>query len=114
MGNEHKYSSVAERFILPRANRRAVTLIEVLVSLSVIAILLALAVPSLSRARKSSIQTHCTANMRSAGLMISVYANDHDGRFPYAGDSPTPDYFRPEGVAVDASLGGVFGLFVGT
>jgi len=104
----------AARRVPARRNRRAVTLIEVLVSVAVIAILLALAVPSLFRTKKSSIQTRCAANMRSAALVISVYMNDHDGSFPYAGDVPRTDYFRPEGAAVDASLGGVFGLLAGT
>lgn len=91
----------------------AFTLIELLVSLLILTILLALVVPGLSRSRMTATQSKCLANMRSAGLLLSVYANDFSGLFPFAGEHFRTDYFRPDGVLWEHPIGGRFGLRAG-
>lgn len=64
-----------------RAQRRgrAFTLLETLVVISVIALLIALFMPSLARARRQAKATMCLSNMRGLGIAVHVYANNnHD------------------------------------
>src|ERR1035437_9177118 len=65
---------------------RGFTLIELLVVVAIIALLIAILVPSLGRAREQAKTVQCATNMRSAGQIINVYAGQHDGRGPGEGD----------------------------
>lgn len=55
------------------------TLIELLVVVSIIALLVAILVPSLQEARERARSVTCLANERSIGLSILMYANDYGG-----------------------------------
>lgn len=55
---------------------RAFTLIELLVVVAIIAMLIALLMPSLDRARKHAKQTVCLANLKSLGVSSRVYEAD--------------------------------------
>ncbi|HVX87119.1 MAG TPA: prepilin-type N-terminal cleavage/methylation domain-containing protein [Phycisphaerae bacterium] len=69
--------------------RGAFTLIELLVVVAVIAILIAIMMPSLARAKAMAQKTRCATNLRSWGVAIQVYANQFENRFPNDGaDSP--------------------------
>ena len=59
-----------------QARSRAFTLIEVLVTIAVIAILVGLLVPSLSGVRHTARATACGSQLRSLGTAWSMYAND--------------------------------------
>jgi len=60
------------------ARRRAFTLIELLVVISVIALLMALLVPALSRARRQARAVVCQGNLKQWGLRAAVGANEDD------------------------------------
>ena len=62
--------------------RAGFTLFDVLVAISVIAILLALLTPTLSRVTESARRIVCASNMHQVGLGISMWVNDHDGSLP--------------------------------
>lgn len=57
-----------------RSLRRAFTLVEMLVVVSLIAILVALLLPVLTKARDSARTVQCQSNMRSIGQAIAAYA----------------------------------------
>jgi prepilin-type N-terminal cleavage/methylation domain-containing protein/prepilin-type processing-associated H-X9-DG protein len=60
----------------------AFTLPELLVSLAVIAVLLAILLPALSAARVTSHREGCRANQRQIGAAWFAYLEDHEGTFP--------------------------------
>ncbi|MEM7807924.1 MAG: prepilin-type N-terminal cleavage/methylation domain-containing protein [Planctomycetota bacterium] len=57
---------------------RAFTLVELLVVIGIIALLVGILLPTLSRARASAQKTVCLANLRSGHQTLVLYANDHD------------------------------------
>lgn len=63
-------------------NRRAFTLVELLVVIGVIAVLIALLLPSIARAREQSHRLKCLANLRSLGQAMYLYAGDFHDRLP--------------------------------
>ena len=73
----------------PQHEAHAFTLIELLVVIGIIAILVGLSLPALSRAREQARQTVCMAQMREMFNALFLYANDNRGRLPYMGS-----YFR--------------------
>jgi len=73
---------------MPR-RRRAFTLIELLVVIGIIALLIAMLMPALNRARAQALLIKCQANMRNIGQSMLMYANDNRGQlFPIDAGGP--------------------------
>ncbi len=62
---------------------RAFTLIELLVVISIIALLIAILLPTLHRVRRAGLVTQCSARLKSYILGLTVYATeDQNGHYP--------------------------------
>jgi prepilin-type N-terminal cleavage/methylation domain-containing protein len=69
---------------LPIRFRQAFTLVELLVVISLIAILAGLLLPALSKARRQANSTVCKNNLRQMGLATMLYVENNGERLPYA------------------------------
>src|SRR5687767_4948897 len=58
------------------------TLVELLVVIGIIALLVAILLPSLNKAREQANKAKCLSNLRSLGQAMVLYANDHKDRLP--------------------------------
>ena len=67
---------------IPTRIRHGFTLIELLVVISIIALLIALLLPALGKAKETSRIAQCLSNQRQLVLGIQSFAADHDGVFP--------------------------------
>ncbi|MHC5155155.1 MAG: type II secretion system protein [Planctomycetota bacterium] len=63
-------------------SKKGFTLIELLVVISIIALLLAVIMPSLKRAKEAGMRIMCLSNLKSLCQTVHLYTLDHDGGFP--------------------------------
>lgn len=72
--------------------KRNFSLIELLVVISIIAVLASLLFPALNKARGAALKSQCKNNLKQIGLVSSSYAMDNDGFLPPIYSCPQPSW----------------------
>lgn len=72
--------------------RRAFSILEILVSIAIVAILLSLLLPALGRARDAGYKTVCAQNLRQMAFAWHGYLTEHKEMFPQYGAQPEWHY----------------------
>ena len=67
-----------------RVSLRGFTLIELLVVIAIIAVLMAILMPALNRARLQGKRAACMGNLKQLTLAWIMYSDENDDKIPYA------------------------------
>lgn len=78
-----------------RKPHRAFTLLELLVVISILALLSAILFPVFSRARENARRAACLSNMKQIGLGLTQYYQDYDERMPYQDSTGVANFADP-------------------
>jgi len=83
-----------ELVMVQRAARRGFTLIELLVVVAIIALLIAILLPSLGKARQLAKTSKCLTNTRSLAMSVQMYAADWKRVFPFVNAPPEAQWTK--------------------
>jgi prepilin-type N-terminal cleavage/methylation domain-containing protein/prepilin-type processing-associated H-X9-DG protein len=68
-------------------DERGFTIVELLVVIAIIAVLIALLLPALQKARQASYTIQCASNMKLLGVGLQMYAADYQDATPFGGNA---------------------------
>src|SRR2546430_17070092 len=81
-GNSPKFEQLGEGTSMKRKLSAAFTLVELLVVIGIIAVLISILIPALTRARMAAISVQCMSNLKQCGQAALLYAHNFHGAYP--------------------------------
>jgi prepilin-type N-terminal cleavage/methylation domain-containing protein len=101
---EHVFNTSCNRSSEPSRDGRGFTLVELLVVIGIIALLISILLPALSKAREQANRTKCMANQRQVIMAALQYTNEYKGYLPFCnwfsyerGSAQGPEYTQKPG-----------------
>lgn len=70
------------RKVIKIGSRKAISLLELLVSITIIAISATILMPTLITARQKAFAVKCMDNQRQIAISVNAFAEDHNGEYP--------------------------------
>jgi prepilin-type N-terminal cleavage/methylation domain-containing protein/prepilin-type processing-associated H-X9-DG protein len=89
--------------------KRAFTFIELLVTITIIGILMALLLPALARTKETGRSAACLSNLHQIGLALQIYVQENQNRLPYMYDKPLVPGLGTNGPTVNTVLSNYLG-----
>lgn len=83
---------------MPKGRKKGFTLVELLVVISILALLLTMLMPSLGRAKQISKGVQCLSQLRQYGTAMIQYLADHSNVIPNTGDTQAETSGQHEGL----------------
>lgn len=84
------------------------TLVELLLTMALLALLMMLVLPNFMQARKRSAYSVCGENLKSIAVSLQVYANDHFQTYPSALSALAPNYLESVPTCPSWSVGDTY------
>lgn len=72
---------------------KSFTLIELMLVITVIAVLVSLLMPAINKAKNTAKMIRCSANMKQIGLAVNSYTDDYQGWMPFNDVAPGTSYY---------------------
>ena len=107
MSTPHPKSSHSDHGHITRV--MGFTLIELLVVISIVALLIAILLPALSKAREAARLTQCSTNVRQIGIGMIMWAGNNKDYLPYDADSPNTRAMENTGLERVLTRAGIVG-----
>jgi prepilin-type N-terminal cleavage/methylation domain-containing protein len=87
-----------------RLREAGFTLIELLVVIAIIAILAALLLPALAKAKDKAVRIQCTSNLKQWGIAVTMYAGDNKEYFPANATADSASGFAWMGLSLNTNF----------